>query len=234
MNSNEAKPSEAQHELVGRCRSARQVVHDVMQAISGLEIKGSERTWVSLSLLLASMDTALASIHLLEEHPETSWVPALALQRIQIDYFLRGAYFARVASEREVTRFARRGKLPRRADVSGRKRDMFLNELAKEVASECGFGAKLENMVSGHWGPLSSLVHGGKEIVAIYSHKGELGNISVEPKELLPVIDNEIVLVMLSLALTMMLSPVPPAKVSEIVRDAYNSGTSFFADSLTT
>ena len=176
------------------------------------------------------MDTTLASLFLLETHSESAWVAALALQRVQLDYFLRGAYFCRVASEKEVHRFNRNGKMPKRADVSGKKRDIYLMEIAREVSIHCGFGSKLESMVHGHWHPLSAIVHGGKELVAIYCHKGEMGDISVDVSELHPIVNNEVVIVLLGLALAMTLSSLSERDVSEIVSAAYRDATAFFSE----
>src|SRR5690606_36205282 len=57
------------------------------------------------------------------------WVAALIMQRAQMEYVLRAAFYAKAASEREVATFRRTGRIANRG-----KNKRYLADLAKEAA----------------------------------------------------------------------------------------------------
>lgn len=215
--------------LTARANQAQALIDNTMSVLPSFEIAGSDRAYVSLSLLLASMDNAATLVYLLATRPNRAWVGALSLHRSQFDYFLRGSFFARVASDKELKQFQRKGRMPARAQKSGRKRDMYVSEVAEDVCEAFGWDTKLVNTLKGHWSPLSGIVHGGREVLSIYTMNDELGGLEIDFDELLPVLDNVIVLVQLAMAVAMSMSPLPEEQLSDTVEPVYNDARNFFA-----
>lgn len=120
--------------------------------------------------------------------------------------------------------------MPARATKSGKKRDIYIAEVAHEVCIAFGLDQKLVNTINGHWSPLSGIVHGGKEVLNIYTTNGEIGALEIDPSDLLPILDNVVVLVQLAMAIAMSLSPLAEEKLSDAVRPAYDIASAFFAD----
>lgn len=214
--------------LKSRAKEGLRLTDLTMRVLPGLGITASERSLTFLPLLMASMDNAATLLFLLAEKPERSWVAALSLHRSQFDYFLRAAFFARAASEQELGRFRSKGKMPKRAEKSGRKRDIFIRELAEEVSDSFQWDEKLVNTLKGHWSPLSGIVHGGTEVLGIYTAKGQIGIADVDAKPLLQVLDNVLVLVQLAMAVAMSASPRSEAEVSDAVEPVYKEAVRFF------
>lgn len=215
--------------LKARSNEAIAVVDTTLSVLPSLEIDGTNRTYVALALLTASMDNANVVAYLLASKPERAWVSALALFRSQFDFFLRGAYFAKSASENELARFQKKGKMPSRASASGKKRDIYVSEVAESVSKDYGWDKQLSATLKGHWTPLSGLVHGGKELLAIYTQNDEIGNLSIDYAELVPVLDNVVVLTQLGMAVAMDLSSLDKKAISDVVEPAYNQSLKFFA-----
>jgi len=102
--------------------------------LAQLDIKVDERTATALPLALAAIDTAEAIYTLLRQQPEHYWVAALVMQRSQMEYVLRAAFFAKAASHREVVAFRRTGAMPRRGN-----RPIHLAAVAEEACHHLGW-----------------------------------------------------------------------------------------------
>ena len=73
-------------------------------------------------------------------------------------------------------------------------------------------------MVQSHYGALSGVVHGGKEVLAIYTMHDTWGEITIDWDDLIHHVENIMVFVQLALGVAMVLSPLEP-----VVRLAKNS-----------
>ncbi len=207
-----------------RTSNALKVLHQTRNTLSDMGLIGSERTATVLPLVLASMDTAEAIYALLINQPEKSWVAALIVQRAQMEYVLRAAFFAKAASEREVATFRRTGRIANRG-----KNKRYLADLAKEAAEHLGWDEdKLLRTVKSHYKDLSGLVHGGKEVLAIYTQHDAWGDITIEWDELIQAVDNILVFVQLGLGVAMSLSPLDPGAMDRLVRPAYEAAHAYF------
>jgi len=187
---------------------------------------------VVLPLVLSSLDMADTVCFLLEAAPERCWVGAAALQRAQIEHLLRAAYFARAATDDEVEAFRTEGKLPKRPNERPDRPDrtIYLREIAEEAyRDELGENLpKLLAMIKNHHGDLSGLLHGGKEIVDVYSRMhDELGNIELEWDELLDTVDNVAVFVQFAVGVALSLSPLEQEQKDAAARDSYEQGMAY-------
>jgi hypothetical protein len=208
-----------------RCASdALRVLHETRNTLPGMGDIGSERTAAVLPLALASMDTAEAILALLINQPEKSWVAALIMQRAQMEYALRAAFFAKAANEKEVARFLRKGKMPNRG-----KSGIYVADVAREAAQHLGWDEeKLLRTVKSQYKDLSGLVHGGKEVLAIYTQHDAWGDITVEWDELIDAIDNILVFAQLALGVAMSLSPLDAEAMDRLVRPSYEAAHMYF------
>ncbi|KAB8198737.1 hypothetical protein FKV24_000800 [Lysobacter maris] len=207
-----------------RTSDALKVLHQTRSTLSDMGHIGSERTATVLPLVLASMDTAEAIYALLINQPEKSWVAALIMQRAQMEYVLRAAFFAKAASDREIARFRRKGKMPNRG-----KNQIYVADVAKEAALHLGWDEeKLLRTVKSHYKDLSGLVHGGKEVLAIYTQHEAWGDITIEWDELIHAVDNVLVFAQLALGVAMSLSPLDPEAMDRLVRPSYEAAHAYF------
>ncbi|ALN83712.1 hypothetical protein LC55x_0407 [Lysobacter capsici] len=203
---------------------ALKVLHQTRNTLSGMGHIGSERTATVLPLALASMDTAEAIYALLINQPEKSWVAALIMQRAQMEYVLRAAFFAKAANDKEIARFRRKGRMPSR----GRKQ-IYVADVAKEAAQHLGWDEeKLLRTVKSHYKDLSGLVHGGKEVLAIYTQHDAWGDITIEWDELTHAVDNVLVFAQLALGAAMSLSPLNAEAMDRLVRPSYEAAHAYF------
>lgn len=210
--------------LRDRASAALGVLHQTRPALAQMEIVVCERSATALPLVLASMDTAEAIYVLLINQPEQSWVAALIMQRAQMEYVLRAAFFARAASEKELASFRRKGKMPKRG-----KNQIYVADVANEAAQHLGWDRqRLLHTVKNHYRELSGLVHGGKEVLGIYTMHEEWGNIEIEWDDLVGSIDNIMVFVQLGLAVAMSLSPLDPEALDKAVRPTYDAAHKYF------
>lgn len=89
-------------------------------------------------------------------------------------HFAQGRDVAKAASQRELMAFRRTGTMPKRA-----KRPIYVAAVAKEAAHHLGWDtAKLLSTVRTHQRDLSGLVHGGKEVLAIYTQHDAWGDLT--------------------------------------------------------
>ena len=207
-----------------RASDALGVLHGARSTLPEMGHKGSERTATVLPLVLASMDTAEAICALLVNQPEKSWVAALIMQRAQMEYVLRAAFFAKAANEKEIARFRHKGKMPNRG-----KTQIYVTEVAKEAAQHLGWDEKkLLGTVKSHYKSLSGLVHGGREVLAIYTQHEEWGDITIEWDELMDAVDNIVVFAQLALGAAMSLSPLDADAMDRLVRPSYEAAHAYF------
>lgn len=210
--------------LRNRAAAALELVHATTSVLAELEIKIDERTATAVPLLLASMDTAEAIYTLLVNQPEDYWVAALIMQRTQMEYVLRSAFFAKAASHKEVMSFRKKGKMPKRG-----KRQIYIAEVAEEASEFLGWDKdKLLGTVKNHQRDLSGLVHGGKEVLAIYTMHEEWGDLTIEWDELIQHVDNIMVFVQLALGVAMLLSPLDAVAMDKAVRPIYERAHLYF------
>lgn len=207
-----------------RTSEALKVLHQTRNTLTDMGHVSSERTATVLPLVLASMDTAEAIYALLINQPEKSWVAALIMQRAQMEYVLRAAFFAKAANDKEIIRFRRKGKMPSRG-----KNQVYVADVAKEAAQHLGWDEeRLLRTVKSHYKDLSGLVHGGKEVLAIYTQHDAWGDITIEWDELTHAVDNILVFAQLAIGVAMSLSPLDAETMDSLIRPSYEAAHTYF------
>jgi hypothetical protein len=138
-------------------------INEAMLAITKLPIAGSERNALSVTLMRASMDHGRALALLMSIHPDEFGSSAVALHRAQLEALLRGAFFAREATDEELTYFIKEDKMPSRPDEKGTLRRLNPKTLASLAGGvlQVGENKKLIRMVDNCWKVLCGMVHGG-------------------------------------------------------------------------
>jgi hypothetical protein len=188
-------------------RDALILIEHVRTTLPHFEMPDSERNQVALALLLASLDQARTLCYLLTMDARNGWYSALILHRSQIDHFLRGAFFAQPASDQELAYFLGKNKLPSRSPPGTSKRALSTNELAAIVIAGYDWdGEKLLNTIRNHWGPLSGIVHGGRELLAAYLSEDGIGA-EIELTELVGIVINTVALSHMVSAVLMAITP---------------------------
>lgn len=216
--------SQPSQNLRDRASAALKLVRETKPVLGDLGIKIDERTATAIPLVLASMDTAEAIYALLVNQPEEYWVAALIMQRAQMEYVLRSAYFAKAASHKEIRRFRKKGKMPNRG-----KRSLYIGEVAEDASQHLGWDKdKLLRTVASHYRDLSGVVHGGKEVLGIYTMHDTWGDLTIEWDELIHHVDNIMVFVQLALGVAMALSPLQPEAMDKAVRPIYEKAHAYF------
>ena len=212
--------------LRNRASAALKLVQETKPVLGNLDIKIDERTATVIPLVLASMDTAEAICALLINQPEEYWVAALIMQRTQMEYVLRSAYFAKAASHKELMRFRKKGKMPNRG-----KRSIYITEVAEDASQHLGWDKdKLLRTVKNHYKDLSGVVHGGKEVLGIYTMHDTWGDLTIEWDELIHHVDNIMVFVQLALGVAMSHSSLKPEAMDKAVRPIYEKAHAYFGD----
>lgn len=212
--------------LRDRASAALKLVDETKPVIGDLRIEIDERTATAIPLVLASMDTARAIYALLINQPEEYWPAALIMQRTQMEYVLRSAYFSKAASHKELMSFRKKGKMPKRG-----KRPIYIAEVAEDASQHLGWDKnKLLETVKNHFRELSGVVHGGKEILGIYTMHDTWGDLTIDWDELIHHVDNIMVFVQLALGVAMYLSPLDPEAMDRTVRPIYEKAHAYFGD----
>jgi hypothetical protein len=210
--------------LKERAERTRELIHANRVTLSMFDIGWSERSAVVVPLAVACMDTADTVAFLLATEPEQRWVQALALQRVQMEYMLRAAFFAGAASEKETDGFRRKGAMPKRG-----KSPIYLMQLASEAASNLQWNdPKLLETVKHHHRDLSGFVHGGKELLAIYTQHQDWGDLTMPWDDLIQPLENTAIFAQLALSVLMRLSRLRPVELDAAVRPAYERGMVYF------
>lgn len=211
-------------QLRDRASAALSLVRETKPVLGELGIVIDERTATVAPLVLASMDTAEAIYTLLMSQPEEYWVAALIMQRSQMEYVLRSAFFAKAASKKELASFRKKGNMPKRAN-----RQIHIAEVADEASQHLGWDkAKLLATVKSHHKTLSGLVHGGREVLEIYTMHDTWGDLTVDWKDLIGHVDNIMVFVQLALGVAMSLSPLDAEALDKAVRPIYEKAHAYF------
>lgn len=222
--------------LRARADDGHRITVDIRNLLGDLGVKADERSAVVIPLVLASLDTAGAMYSLLANRPEEYWVPAVAMRRTQMEYVMRAAFFARAANERELGRFRAKGEMPKRAQSAGRcracqqkTRAISLAEVAREASHQLGWDEDLlVSKLTSHYRELSGLIHGGKEVLSIYTMHLGWGVVTIEWDDLLAELENTMVFAQLALGVAMSLSPLKPEELSEVVRPVYERAYGYF------
>ncbi len=166
----------ASQNLHNRADRALELVRETRLVLRELEIKIDNRSEAALPLVLASMDTAEAIYTLWTTKLEKYWVAALTMHRTQVDYVLRSAYFVKAASHKELMCFLKSGRMLKRGE-----RWISTTDVAKDATQHLGWDVKkLINTVRNHNRFLSGLVHGGKEVLDIYTKNETLGDLTID------------------------------------------------------
>lgn len=211
-------------QLRARVHEAQHVLTATYQAIPKLELISDERTATTVPLVLGSLDMADSFLILLALRADRAWVAATALQRVQMEYCLRAAFFAHAATEEELTACRADGVMPKRG-----KRRIHLMDVAREAAAKMGWDPdRLLNVVEIQQRELSSAVHGGKEILAIYTQHEEWGDITVPWNDLGNHVDNVMVFSQLALAVLISQSPLAEEQLSAATRPCYEAAQAYF------
>jgi hypothetical protein len=135
--------------------------------LSGLDERARARTRVTVTLLKASCDHALAITTLLSASIGDFAAPALALHRTQIETYARGVFFRSTATDDELDRFLRTDEMPKRARSDGKRTTITAKEVLHAAAlAENVDPTKLQSMMDNVWRHLNGVVHGGQATVA--------------------------------------------------------------------
>lgn len=213
-------------QLKVRAQQTRDLITSTSASLAQFDIEVTERVLVVGPLVLASLDTADTMAYLLGTEPERRWVQALALQRVQMEYVLRAAFFAGAASDKEIGKFLRKGHMPKRS-----KRTIYLLDLVREAAGNLGWQApKLVDTVKNHHRDLSGLVHGGKELLEIYTMHEVMGDLTAPWDDLSQPLENSAVFTQLALSVLMKFSRLEPPALDAVVRPTYDRSMAYFAE----
>lgn len=210
--------------LHDRVYQAAAVLAKTYEALASLDLVIDERTATTVPLVLGALDMADAIFVLLTKRTERAWVAALALQRSQMEYVLRAAFFAKAASHKELMAFRRKGTMPKRG-----RRAIHVVDVASEAADQLGWDkSMLLSVVKTHQRELSSAVHGGKEILAVYTQHEEWGNIDVPWGELGHHVDNVLIFAQLAMGVAMYHSRLGEVGLDAAVRPCYEAAQAYF------
>lgn len=111
------------------------------------------------------------------------------------------------------------------------KRSIYIAEVAEDAGQHLGWDKdKLLRMVKNHYKDLSGVVHGGKEVLGIYTMHDTWGDLTIEWDELIPHVDNIMVFVQLALCVAMSHSPLKPEVMDKAVRPIYEKAHAYFGD----
>lgn len=210
-------------EFLSEIERALPCVGVVYDAISKLGITHNDRSNIALPLLLASLDTGEAALVLLKLRPERGLVPALALERVQIEHVYRAAFFAAVATEHELARFQQNGKMPVRR-LKKRRQQIRVRQILREVEANLGFQpSELAELVYPRYEQLSTVIHGGIEIPRMYWQNDEMGDLRLEDwTKVIPEVRGIVAYLQMALSVAMMMSPLDQQRLNAAVQEATN------------
>jgi hypothetical protein len=206
---------------------ALQGIDTVLGVIAKLPIPGSKRNALAVTLLRASIDHARALVLLISIHPHEFGASAVALHRIQIDTMLRGAFFAKNATDEEVEYFIEHDDMPSRPDSKGKPKRLNPKDLAPLVGEVLAVGdnKKLISMVENTWNVLCSMVHGGMTMVVTYNN-AEIG-FHLEPQELVEIVGNTLGLTQLAMVGVSAVSTADKQQLSDIFQEPHKAQKAF-------
>jgi len=169
-------PSRSLEELAECATQARRLVDISRNTLMAVEYPESVRSRTALALLMAAIDQAWGFCHVLATAPGHGHFAALTLYRPLVETLLRGAFFAKPATDAEVAYFLEKNQMPSRAPLhprpgqSGKKIRLPAGELAIIVskAFELEPHDRLPQVVQSEIEGWHGMVHGGREVVQLY------------------------------------------------------------------
>ena len=171
-------------ELKQAANLALKGIEATIHAIAKMPLDRSRRNWLAATLLRASMDHGRALAFLVSCHPDEFGAPALALHRSQFETLMRGAFFAKEATEEELAYFIEEDDMPKRPDGEGKPKRLNPKSLAPLVGDVLSLGdsTKVVNLINNSWDTFCGMVHGGMPMVVTYNN-ADIG-FHVEPESL--------------------------------------------------
>ncbi|UPG84622.1 hypothetical protein L2Y94_14970 [Luteibacter aegosomatis] len=152
------------------------------------------RNVASTKLARASMDYGIALCVLGESAPDDLGAPLISLHRMQMEHVIRSAFFGGPATEEELKRFVVNDEMPTVLTANGRKRRLSITELTERVEPffDTEGDGKVTRVVRSHYGLISGVVHGGRDLLALYGEPGQPIGFSVDKKSLVQIIDHAV------------------------------------------
>ncbi|GGA21900.1 DUF6988 family protein [Dyella nitratireducens] len=199
----------------------------VLVAIAGFPIPASKRNALSVALLRASIDHAHALALLIAIHPWEFGSSSLALHRVQIETLLRGAFFAKEATDDEVEYFIKHDEMPKRPNKDGQSKRLNHKTLAPLVGDVLAVGSstKIVDMVQYSWDVLCGMVHGGKSTLITYTNE-QIG-FRTEPGEIVEVVGNALALAHLAMVGVCYVSTADDQEKSDLFQEPRNTRIAF-------
>ncbi len=142
---------------------------------------------------------------------------------MQIEHVYRAAFFAAVATERELARFQQNGKMPVRR-LKKRRQQIRVREILREVEANLGFQpSELAELVYPRYEQLSTVIHGGIEIPRMYWQNDEMGDLRLEDwTKVIPEVRGIVAYLQMALSVAMMMSPLDQQGLNAAVQEATN------------
>jgi len=198
-------------------------INEAMLAITKLPIASSERNALSVTLMRASMDYGRALVLLVSIHADDFGSSAVVLHRSQLEALLRGAFFAREASDAELTYFIEHDEMPSRCDEKGKLRRVGPKDMSVLVGGvlHVGDSKKLIAMVENSWSLLCGMVHGGMAVFKTY-HQTEIA-FHLQPCEMVEIVGNALALTQLALVGISSVSTVEKEQFHEIAQAPHSA-----------
>lgn len=193
-------------------------VSALVEAVAGFEMpEPTNRALVAVKLARASVDYGIATFELFRRGYADYGAPAVSIHRTQIELVLRAAFFASSATEAELEYFLKKNRMPngRRADT--RKRTMSARELSSIVQPDFDPDSTgvVEKLVADVYPWLSGVVHGGRELLQLYS--GHKIGFHLENNAMLQMIDHGVAFCHLATLVIAKISVASPEKFSQIM-----------------
>ncbi|MBN5031197.1 hypothetical protein [Stenotrophomonas maltophilia] len=168
-------PSAMPREELKECaHQARRLITLARSALAEVTFHAHDRGRTAVPLLLAAMDQAWAFSHLLATEPELGQFGAVSLYRSLTETLLRGAFFAKPATDDEIQYFRTKDLMPQRAPMrakfGSKKTKLSAGELAEIVDHAYAFEprGRLVESVQADWNQWNGIVHGGVNVVGMY------------------------------------------------------------------
>lgn len=214
-------------DVQAKAADGRALICQIPAVLDSLRIDSTKRRFIALSLLVGSLEHARLLCSILSTDLETSWLPAMSLHRSQIDHLVRGAYFADPATDEEVDAFYKKGTLPQTPKPKGGRRAMYLSEMAEAVRAHYRWDGKFSAAIRNRYSPLSGITHGGIEVVNVHLKNGIVGDTTTNYAGLSPTVGDIVALAYITVAVAMVLSPLPDDAISDSVRPVFQAYRDF-------
>lgn len=211
--------------LADEGRDALECIEMQMRTVAqSAGIEYSDRKFLGLQMLRASSDHGRSMTFLLANYPVDMMASALALHRAQIETFLRGVFFAELASDEELADFLKNDMGPRRLRPDGNPKPIGIKRLARDVEARICLleGAPtndgiLARMVETAWSPLCGAVHGGVAIHKLYANEEQQIGCSAPPALLFHTTCHAVLMVNFCLSMSFVLAGVNPQRENDSI-----------------